>query len=116
MLARLATRYNDPARLLRTRRGRCGEWANCFALVANALGFCCRWVLDVTDHVWCEVWLPAQKRWVHADPCEAALDAPLMYEAGWGKRLSYVFAFGAHECVDVARRYSASWSKTLARL
>ena len=27
-----------------------------------------------------------------------------MYEAGWGKHLSYVFAFGAHEAVDVARR------------
>ena len=59
------TRYNDPALLLRTRRGRCGEWANCFALVANALGFCCRWVLDLTDHVWCEVWLPEQHRQVH---------------------------------------------------
>ena len=54
-------------------------------------------------------------RWVHADPCEAALDAPLMYEAGWGKRLSYVFAFGAHEAVDVARRYAVSWPATLLR-
>ena len=86
VLPRLATRYNDPARLLRTRRGRCGEWANCFALVANALGFCCRWVLDVTDHVWCEVWLPQMGRWVHADPCEAAFDTPLMYERGWRKK------------------------------
>ena len=52
---------------------------------------------------------------MHADPCEAALDAPLMYEAGWGKRLSYVFAFGAHEAVDVARRYAVSWPATLLR-
>ena len=52
---------------------------------------------------------------MHADPCEAALDAPLMYEAGWGKRLSYVFAFGEHEVVDVARRYAASWPATLRR-
>ena len=74
-LPRLATRYNDPARLLRTRRGRCGEWANCFALVANALGFCCRWVLDVTDHVWCEVWLPEQRRWAHRPAVAACAPA-----------------------------------------
>ena len=71
-------RLNDPAALLRTRRGRCGEWANCFALVASAVGFDCRWVLDVTDHVWCEVYLEARSGWVHCDPCEAAFDAPLM--------------------------------------
>ena len=38
-----------------------------------------------------------------------------MYEAGWGKHLSYVFAFGAHEAVDVARRYAVSWPATLLR-
>jgi len=38
-----------------------------------------------------------------------------MYEAGWGKRLSYVFAFGEHEVVDVARRYAVSWPATLRR-
>ena len=108
-------RYNDPSVLLRTRRGRCGEWANCFGLVLRAVGYESRWVLDVTDHVWCEVRLPEQDRWVHCDPCEEALDAPLMYEQGWGKKLSYVFAFGPHEVVDAARRYSRRWEQTLAR-
>lgn len=73
-------RYNDPVKLLETRRGRCGEWANCFALVCRAVGFNVRLVLDLTDHVWVEYHSAARQRWVHLDPCEAVADTPLLYE------------------------------------
>lgn len=98
-------RFNDATKLLQTRFGRCGEWANCFALCCRALEFETRWVLDWTDHVWTEVYSEAQERWLHCDACEDACDAPKMYERGWGKKLSFVVAFGKDDVVDVTRRY-----------
>lgn len=57
-------RYNDPLKLLETRRGRCGEWANAFTFIATFMGLEARYVLDMTDHVWTEIWIPEEKRWV----------------------------------------------------
>ncbi|KAE9413833.1 hypothetical protein Angca_007015, partial [Angiostrongylus cantonensis] len=106
-------RYNDPAKLLETRKGRCGEWANCFALMASAMDFDIRFVYDVTDHVWVELWIPECDNWVHCDPCENVVDRPLLYEKGWGKKLSYVLAFGFDHVCDVTWRYSVNPKKTL---
>ena len=108
-------RYNDPGRLLETRVGRCGEWANCFTLMCLAAGLEARHVVDWGDHVWTEVYSTAQRRWLHADPCENVCDEPLLYEAGWGKKISYVIAYSIEDIQDVTWRYTAHPSDVLSR-
>lgn len=108
-------RYNHPVKLLSTRVGRCGEWANCFGLCCRALGYQVRWVSDMQDHVWLEVYSDGQQRWLHCDPCERALDRPHIYESGWGKRLVYVVAASSEEVADVTHRYSINFPATNSR-
>ncbi len=54
-------------------------------------------------------------RWTHVDACEGAYDAPFMYESGWGKKLSYVFANGENYVVDVTPRYTQRWEEVRTR-
>jgi hypothetical protein len=67
-------------------------------------------LLCIDTQVWAEIWSETQQRWIHCDPCENAFDGPLLYEAGWGKKLSYIVAFSRDECVDVSRRYTAKFA------
>jgi peptide-N4-(N-acetyl-beta-glucosaminyl)asparagine amidase len=93
-------------KLLETRNGRCGEWANCFALFCRAVGLETRHVHDNLDHVWVEIYAAELDRWIHCDPCENVMDTPLMYENGWGKKYAYVIAFAKDHIMDVTWRYT----------
>ena len=48
-------RYNNIEKLLTTRKGRCGEYANCFTFFCRCLGYDARYTTATFDHVWTEV-------------------------------------------------------------
>lgn len=100
-------RYNSVRKLLESRKGRCGEYANLFGLYCRAAGFETRYCSDWTDHVWVECLVDGE--WIMADACEGLIDKNSMYEDGWGKDLNYVVGATPDSVMDVTPRYTRKW-------
>ena len=104
------------------RRGRCGEYSILMMLMLRTLRYETRYVVDRDDHVslplclmivsecyeqaWTEVML--QDQWIHIDPCEAAINEPLIYQ-NWGKNQTFILAMDLSraEVEDVTHHYTS---------
>lgn len=97
---------------------RCGEYAQALYQLVRALGWPARLVVDWTDHLWVEVLLPVRAdgggRWVMMDPCEAAVDEPMLY-ASWGKNHTYLVGIGDGGIADVTATYARDVKETIER-
>lgn len=111
-------RYNDPVKLLETKKGRCGEWVNCFMLLLQALLGTkgqVRYVWNLEDHVWCEYYSKAKDEWIHLDPCEGVYNEPSLYLDNWGKKMSWCIAFGDAYVMDVSNKYVTNKEKKIKK-
>lgn len=118
------SRFHGPLALFETKEnrgslmGQCEEFSRAAHALLASLGYDARYVLDFTDHVWIEVRLPTGSKdgkWLHADPSEGILDQPLMYEKGWGKKLTMIFAFTPQYIEHITHKYTADYESTVAR-
>mmetsp|Transcript_5112 Transcript_5112/g.20999 ORF Transcript_5112/g.20999 Transcript_5112/m.20999 type:complete len:380 (-) Transcript_5112:218-1357(-) len=103
-------RSNAVETILAEKRGRCGEYATAFLAILFALRVEGRWIFDTTDHVWVEANIgdtsdDSSDTWIHCDPCEAALNEPLLYSANWGKKGSLVVGFSNDSATDLTPKY-----------
>jgi len=98
-------RHSDPLEILAYGKGRCGEFSVLFTALCLAHNYRARLILDMSDHVWTEVWENKQKRWVHIDPSEKKIDDPKMYERDWKKNLKEVYALENGHVENVTETY-----------
>ena len=98
-------RHYDPIEILAYGKGKCGEFSVLFTALCLAHNYRARLVLDMSDHVWTEVWNEKQKRWVHVDPSAEKIDDPEMYERNWKKDLKEVYAFENGNMQNVTSQY-----------
>jgi len=98
-------RHNNPLEILSYGKGKCSEFSILFTALCLAHSYRARLILDMSDHVWTEVWDKKRKRWVHVDPSEKKIDDPKMYERDWKKNLKEVYALENGHVENVTDKY-----------
>jgi hypothetical protein len=92
----------QPVRIYRKHIGRCGEYQDMRNAIARSslIPSTCT-INNAEDHVWNEFW---DKRWIHWD---GTTDNPMMYENGWGKKISSVWnTRGDSHIWSVTKKYT----------
>lgn len=100
-----AERPHQPVRIYRKHFGRCGEYADYTSAAARTALIPCTSILSIsTDHTWNEFW---EDGWVQWEPVNGYINAPLVYENGWGKVFGTVFEIRSDGYLSpVTERYS----------
>jgi len=104
-------RHEDPIDVIEYGHGKCREFSVLFTALCLANGYRARLILDMSDHVWTEVWDNNLGNWIHVDPSEKRINDPEMYERDWKKNLKEVYAIENGEIEDVTRSYKLSKGK-----
>jgi len=95
--------------ILKNKEGGNPQFCIVFAAILRLLGYGFRFVSNLSlDYCWLEIWDPINCIYIHVDPCQDAINAPLLYECGWGKGITWVCAVGEYECVDVTTKYTSN--------
>lgn len=76
--------------------------------------YCSHFLHNIIHYVHCErqVWSDAQNRWIHIDPSDNVIDAPLMYQHGWKRKVDYIMAYSHEDIQDVTWRYTNNHAET----
>ena len=101
-------RHNHPLEIIAFGKGRCGEFSILFTALCLAHKYRARLILDMSDHVWTEVWDNDLQTWIHVDPSEKRIDDPLMYERDWKKNLKRVYALENGKAKKVTKNYKTT--------
>lgn len=107
-------RYSKVSTLVETRVGQSMEYSVLFAAILNSFGVPTRIVCNMNyDRFWVEAFNADQQIYVHIDPVEGIVDAPLIYEQ-WGRTINWVIAASQYGITDVTPRYTKDVDKIFA--
>jgi hypothetical protein len=101
-------RHNEPLEIIDFGKGRCGEFSILFTALCLTHNYRARLILNMSDHVWTEVWDDNQERWIHVDPSEKRIDDSLMYKRDWKKNLTEIYTFENGNVENVTKNYKMS--------